>query len=515
MAQPDLSRARAVLSAGGAVTVGGNSSVVNEMAAVATNGKEDGAVMVTRLSPSDASFFRLENTFTPMYVGSLYILRRPRAGLSYESLLATIEQRLPQVPRYRQKVREVIGMARPVWIDDSDFDIAYHVRRSALPSPGSDEQLHELIGRLAARPLDTSRPLWEAYLVEGLADNRLALYTKSHQALVNGATALSIGHVVADRTRRPPSFPEDIWVPERDPGSTRLLLGALGEWVAGPGTQLQAVGSAVAGAVTNQGELLDVGRRAVRLARAVTRGTAPSSPLNAIVSRNRRFTVARASLADYRTVRARYDCDVNDVVLAVVAGALANWLLSRGEPVSPTATVRAMAPLSVYADDQFDSTGPGQMISQVTPFLVDLPVGEPNAVVRLSQIAHATESNPTAASAVDARTIVTLSGFAPPTLHAMGVRVATSFPSFSKRTFNLLITNAPGAQSQLYIAGTKLLEAYAVPPLLNGQALAISVTSYNGMLYFGINADRAAMSDVDLLPDLLNQALEELLEASH
>src|ERR1700761_6032030 len=155
--------------------------------------------MVTRLSPSDASFFRLEDTATPMYVGSLSILRRPRAGLSYEALLATVEQRLAPIPRSRQKVGAVIGMARPVWIDDRDFDITYHVRQSALPSPGSDEQLHDLIARLAARPLDKSRPLWEMYLVEGLAKNRVALYTKSHQALINGMTALEIGHVIADQ----------------------------------------------------------------------------------------------------------------------------------------------------------------------------------------------------------------------------------------------------------------------------------------------------------------------------
>ena len=199
--------------------------------------------MVTRLSTSDASFYRLENTATPMYVGSLSILRKPRAGLSYETLLATVEQRLAQIPRYRQKVRQVKGaMVRPVWIDDRDFDITYHVRRSALPSPGSDEQLHELIARLAARPLDKTRPLWEMYLVEGLAKNRIALYTKSHQALINGMTALEIGHVIADRTQRPPPFPEDIWVPERDPGNTRLLMGAIGDWLVGPGTQLQAVG---------------------------------------------------------------------------------------------------------------------------------------------------------------------------------------------------------------------------------------------------------------------------------
>jgi diacylglycerol O-acyltransferase len=468
--------------------------------------------MVTRLSPSDASFYRLENTATPMYVGSLAILRRPRAGLSYETLLAAVEQRLAQVPRYRQKVRGVLMPgSRPVWLDDPDFDIAYHIRRSALPSPGSEEQLHELVARLAARPLDKTRPLWEMYLVEGLEQNRVALYTKSHQALINGMTALEINHVIADRTRRPPAFPEDIWVPERDPGNTRLLLGAVGDWVAGPGTQMQAVGSTIAGLATNSGQMLDAGRRIYDVARTLARGTAPNSPLNATVSRSRRFTVARGRLEDYRTVRARYDCDVNDVVLAVITGALSNWLMSRGEASSSTRTVRAMAPLTVYADAQHDTTGPGQTMSEVTPFLVDLPVGEGNAVVRLSQIAHATESTPTAATLVDARTIVTLSGFAPPTLHAMGIRVATSF---SARLFNLLITNAPGAQSQMYIAGTKLLETYSVPPLLHNQALAISVTSYNGMLYYGINADRDAMSDVDLLPGLLNQSLEELLGAS-
>ncbi|HSA41946.1 MAG TPA: WS/DGAT domain-containing protein, partial [Mycobacterium sp.] len=183
-----------------------------------------------------------------------------------------------------------------------------------------------------------------------------------------------------------------------------------------------------------------------------------------------------------------------------------------GEPVRNTTTVRAMAPMSVYADPDSDgSAGPGQAVDEVAPFLVDLPVGEGNAVIRLSHISHATESHSTAASLVDARTIVTLSGFAPPTLHAMGIRVATGF---SARQFNLLITNVPGAQAQMYIAGTKLLETYAVPPLLHDQVLAIGVTSYNGMLYFGINADREAMSDVDMLPTLLTESLEELLEAA-
>lgn len=470
------------------------------------------AAMVTRLSASDASFYYLENTSTPMYVGSLSILRKPRNGLSYETLLATVERRLPQIPRYRQKVREVtLGLARPVWIDDRDFDITYHIRRSALPSPGSDAQLHDLVARLGSRPLDRSRPLWEMYLVEGLARNRVAIYTKSHQALVNGMTALEIGHVIVDRTQKPPELGEDIWIPAREPSDRQLLLGAIGEWIARPGGQLAAVRSAVTEVATNAGHLVEVGKRAADVARTFARGTAPSSPLNTTVSRNRRFTVASHSLEDYRMVRSRYDCDVNDVVLAVVAGALRNWLLSRGEPVTTTTTVRAMAPMSVYPDAEIDSTAPGQAISEVSPFLVDLPVGEGNPVVRLSQIAHATESHPTSASLVDARTIVTMSGFAPPTLHAMGIRVATSF---TPRRFNLLITNVPGAQKQMYIAGSKLLETYAVPPLLHNQVLAIGVTSYNGMLYFGINADRDAMSDVDVFPSLLRESLEELLEAA-
>lgn len=468
--------------------------------------------MVTRMSASDASFYFLENTATPMYVGSLAILRRPRNGLSYEALLETVERRLPQIPRYRQKIREVtLGLARPVWLDDRDFDITYHVRRSALPSPGSDDQLHELIARLASRPMDTTRPLWEMYLVEGLAKNRIAIYSKSHQALINGMTALSIGHVIADRTQRPPDFGEDIWIPQREPTNTELVMGAMGEWMARPGAQLGNVRSTVNEIAANAGYLADIGRRFAHTARTIVRGSAPNSPLNAPVSRNRRFTVASAQLEQFRHVRARYNCDVNDVVLAVVTGALRNWLLSRGEPVTPTLTVRAMAPMSVYPEADLETSGPGQAISEVSPFLIDLPVGEGNTVVRLSQIAHATEAHPTASSLVDARTIVTMSGFAPPTLHAMGTRVATNY---SARVFNLLITNVPGPQAQMYIAGAKLMETYAVPTLLHNQVLSIGVTSYCGMLYFGINADRDAMSDVDMLPILLQESLDELLEAA-
>ena len=467
--------------------------------------------MPTRLSPADAEFYQRENTATPMYVGSLAILQRPRGGLSYERLLETVERRLPQTPRYRQKVREVtLGLARPVWIDDPDFDITYHVRRSALPSPGSDAQLHDLISRLAGRPLDRTRPLWEMYLIEGLSGNRLALFIKSHQALVNGLTAVEIGHVITDRDRKPAAVGDDIWLPKGEPSTGRLILDAVTEWLARPGQQLAAVRSTVTGVVTNSDELTELGRRVLDTARTVVRGSAPDSPLNTTVSRHRRFTVASAPLDDFRMIHTRYDCAVNDVVLAVITGALRNWLLSRGEPVATGTAIRAMAPTSVYPDVGLPS-GPGQAISEVAPFLVDLPVGEANPVIRLSQIAHAGESHSAGASLVEARTIVTLSGFPPPTLHAMGTRVATSFPA---RQFNLLITNVPGPQTQMYIAGAKVLQTYSLPPLLHDQVLAISVTSYCGTMYFGINADREAMSDVELFGELLTEALEELTDAA-
>ncbi|HET9876282.1 MAG TPA: wax ester/triacylglycerol synthase family O-acyltransferase, partial [Mycobacterium sp.] len=405
-------------------------------------------------------------------------------------------------------------LARPVWIDDHDFDIAYHVRHSTLPSPGSAEQLHELVGRLAERPLDKSRPLWEMHLVEGLEDNRIAVFTKSHQALINGMAAPALGHVLVDRTQRPPEFDEDIWIPQREPGATELAVGAVGDWVSAPREQLQAVGSTIGQLASTSVPLNKAGQKMFDVVRAMARGTAPSSPLNTEVSHSRLFTVAHGRLEDYRTVRSRYDCDVNDVVLGVITGALRNWLLSRGEAVTSTRTVRAMAPLSVYPDDEFDAAGHGQPISAVAPFLIDLPVGEPNPVVRLSQIGYAVESHLTASSVVDARTILAVSGFAPPTLHAMGIRAAANVAAFSRRAFNLLITNAPGAQRQLYVCGAKLLEAYMVPPLLPNKALAISVTSYNGMLYYGVNADRIAMQDVKVVSALLDEALAELLEAA-
>ncbi|WP_149361259.1 WS/DGAT/MGAT family O-acyltransferase [Lolliginicoccus suaedae] len=466
--------------------------------------------MVKKLSNLDASFYYMEESTTPMHVGTLAIFQSTdEEQLDYDSLLNLVEERIGLVPQYRQKVREVArGLGRPVWVDDADFDITYHVRRSALPRPGDDEQLHDLIARLVSRPLDRSRPLWEMYLVEGLSSGRSAIFIKSHESLVDGLENMEIGQVIFDRKPRPAELSDDLWMPEREPGDLRLVAGAVMDLVSRPRDGMHTLRMATKDVSATVGKVAQGAGKVASMVWSAA-STAPTSPLNVTISRNRRYAVAASSLDEFRRIRARYGCTVNDVVLSVISGALRNWLVSRGEPVSASSTVRALVPMAVYLEGAFDGTG-GEARRNVSSFLIDLPVGEPNPVVRLSQVAHATEVHAHSGRSVDAGTLVQLSGFAPATLHAMGARVASSFP---QRVFNLIITNAPGPQSPLYSAGVRMTEMYPVPPLVKNQALSIGVTSYNGRIYFGLNADRGAMSDVDVFASMLAESLDELREA--
>lgn len=485
--------------------------------------------MATRLTTQDASFYFLEASSTPMHLGSLAVFRTPRAGFSYENLLSLVEQRLVLVPRYRQKVREVaFGLARPVWVDDSDFDITYHIRRSALPKPGSDDQLHDLVARLTSRPLDRTRPLWEMYLVEGLSKNRFAIFTKSHSALVDGEKALEIGQVILDASKSPPAMAEELWMPASEPKESALVFDAITEMIVRPSEGVEVVKGAIRGLAGVAGEAVQATSKVLSAVRTAAQ-VAPSSPLNAPISRNRRFAVAKTELSDYRKIHTRFGCSINDVVLAVVTGALRNWLLSRGEPVTASSTVRAMVPMSVYVSteragyDEYTDRLSGDhdagqpdageaAHSEISSFLVDLPVGEPNAVVRLSHIAHATDAHAKQSPGVTAHTLMRISGFAPASLHAMGARAGSRL---SMRLFNLIITNAPGPQFPLYVGGARMLEMFPVSPLFENQALSIGLTSYDGHVFFGLNADRGAMPDVDVVTALLLESLEELIDASN
>ncbi|GAA2562313.1 WS/DGAT/MGAT family O-acyltransferase [Pseudonocardia hydrocarbonoxydans] len=460
--------------------------------------------MPDRLSPIDASFLFAEHDTAAMHVGGVMTFE-PREGFDVDALVALIGHRLGLVPRYRQKVREVPGrLGLPVWVDDPDFDLAYHVRRSALAAPGTEEVLHELVGRLLSRRLDRSRPLWEIYLVEGLADGRLAVVTKTHHAMVDGLATVDIGSVLLDLGPEPRETPDDDWRPDREPWGLELAASAVLDTLRRPQLALDVTGRIlgdVRHAATAVGRTveaaLDTGRTAAR--------TRPVHPLNAVTGSQRRYGTARTPLADHRAVRRAHGGTVNDVVLAVVAGALRTWMISRGEPLTHDTTVRALVPVSVRARS---GAGSGNSISA---YFVDLPVAEEDPVARLSAVRGAMEAHKRGGRAVGAARLIGLVGLAPPVVHSLAARLTSQY---SSRLYNVLITNVPGPPRPLYALGARMLDMFPVVPLAGGQAVAIGVTSYDGAMHYGLTADRDAMPDVAVLADALGGALAELVDTA-
>ena len=457
--------------------------------------------MPDRLSALDVSFLYLEEATTPMHVGGVSIFEVPEGGFDYDRLVALIKKRIAFVPRYRQRIRWVPGhIASPVWVDDEHFDVTFHVRRSALPRPGTDAQLRELVARIMSRPLDRKRPLWEMYLVEGLSRRRFAVVTKTHHAMVDGISAIDIGQVILDVTPEPRPTGPDTWRPAPEPSGLELVAGAVGDLVKRPTAALDTVRTGVGDLRHTLSELAGAAGGVLAMVRTVAK-TAPSGPLNAEIGEQRRYATADTLLEDYKLIRKTHGGTVNDVVLAVVAGALREWLMTRGEAVGSGAVVRAMVPVSVRSEGQAE---PGNKVSS---YLVDLPVGEPSPVMRLHQVSYAMAGHKETGQAVGADAIIGVAGFAPPTLHALGARVGSSL---SRRLFNLVVTNVPGPQFPLYAGGAELLATYPVVPLAKGQAVSVGLTSYNGGVYFGLNADRDAMSDVDVLAQCMVDSLAEL-----
>ncbi|MGY1824853.1 MULTISPECIES: WS/DGAT/MGAT family O-acyltransferase [unclassified Blastococcus] len=458
--------------------------------------------MVERLGTLEASFLYLEEPGTPMHVGGVLVLEAPPGGL--EALAALVEARLSLVPRYRQRVAEVPGhLANPVWVDDPDFSLDYHLRRSGLPRPGTEQQLLDLVSRLMSRPLDRRRPLWEAYLVEGLEGGRVAVVTKTHPALVDGLSAVDIGQVLLDVSPDAPVPSPGEWSPRRPPSGVELVWSAFEDYRRRPSSLVELTRSAVTDARATAVRIGGVAGGLVRTARSAIL-PAPHSPLNATIGRQRRVAVASADLDDLKRVRKAHGGTVNDVLLTVVAGALREWLLSRGEPVVGGTSVRALVPVSVQDED-------GAGGNQVTSHLVDLPVGEPNPRVRLARLTYAMRGVTQHGRSVGADSLIALGGFAPSTLHALGARAARGL---SRRLFNLVVTNVPGPQLPLYAAGGRVLEVFPVVPLARGQGLSIGMTSYDGTVFFGLNADRDSVSDVEVLADLIEQEVAGLVETS-
>jgi diacylglycerol O-acyltransferase / wax synthase len=458
------------------------------------------------LRTSDLAFLSQERVSAPMHVATLEVFESPPDGFDYHSLVALIGDRIAFVPRYRQRVQSVPArLGNPVWVDDDDFDLTYHVRQSALPRPGTMEQLRELVARIVSRPLDRSRPLWETYLVEGLEHHRFAVLSKSHQALVDGVSTLDLGQLILDVSPEPPQTVPDEWRPQPAPSPAALMLDAVGEAVRRPRHVVETIRGGVGEVRHEVGRL---GRLVTSAASAVAPGRlAGDGPLVTSLSQQRRFIPVETDFEDYRAVRAMHGGTVNDVVLATIAGALRMWLMTRAESVGSGARMKALVPLSVLDEDG----EPTSLGSQVTAHLLNLPIGETSPVMRLHQVSYALKAHKETGRAVSASRLARISGFAPSTFHALGARVAMSYP---KGDFNLVITNVPGPQFPLYAFGARMLASYPVLPLREGHALSVGVTSYDGKVFYGIDADYDALPDAEVIGQCIVDAVEELVETT-
>jgi diacylglycerol O-acyltransferase len=466
------------------------------------------STMAERLRPRDLAFLVDESATVPRHNATVEVFDPEDSGFDYDRLVALISDRIAFVPRYRQRIQQVPGrVANPVWVDDDAFDIGYHVRRSALPRPGSPDQLRELVGRIVSRPLDRSRPLWEVYFVEGLADGQVALLYKTHQALVDGVETVDLGQVLLDRDDNPDAATGhdymDDWHARRPPSSAGLLASALKDTVTAPSTAVDTVRGTLETVLRNADT---VASRVARVGNALT-GRRPEreTPLSGRLSQQRRVVTVTVPLADLRKVRDSHGGTVNDVLLATVTGGLRAWLMTRAESMSGLKQVHAVVPVSVI-DRELEATSLG---SQIAAHFVDLPVGEASPVVRLHQVSYSFQAHKDTGRAVAANRLAGIAGFAPTTFHAIGSRVAAAE---LRRGFQIAITNVPGPQSPLYAAGARMVATYPVPPLLPNQSLAIGITSYDGKVFYGITADRDLVPDADTLGQCISEALDELLD---
>ncbi len=462
--------------------------------------------MTDRLRPRDLSFLATESPSTPMHNATLEIFDPGESGFDYDRLVALIDDRIAFVPRYRQRVQWVPGrLATPAWVDDERFELAYHVRRSALPRPGTMEQLRELVARIASRPLDRNRPLWEIYLVEGLSEGRVAVLTKSHQILVDGRETVDIGQVLLDTTSEVRLLGHDEWRPR--PGRTPLgvVLSAVTDSLEHPrriADTVRANTEAAARQVSASGHRMGEAVGALR-----AKKTSRPSPIARTLSQQRRFLALATDLEDYNHIRKVHGGTVNDVILATITGGLRAWLMTRSESLGGVRTLKAIVPMSVI-DDDLEATSLG---TQIAGHLVHLPIHEPSPVVRLHQVSYDFRSHSETGRAVSARRLAGIAGFAPTTFHALGSRLAAGE---LRRGFHVSVTNVPGPQFPLYAGGAVMEATYPIHPLLPEHPLAFGVTSYNGRVFYGITVDRDAVPDGDVLIQCLEESLDELKDSA-
>ncbi len=456
-----------------------------------------------RLTATDASFVAQEQGLSHMHIGGVMIFEGPPPP--YKALLQHIEARLDLVPRYRQRLLlPRLEMGRPLWIDDTRFTLSYHVRHTALPPPGSIEQLQHLTGRVVSQRLDRSKPLWEMYLVEGLDGGRFALINKTHHAMVDGISGLDIANLLFDLSREAPPGPRpgEKWRAHPEPSQAEVAA-----------KLLRDSARVVFGMTASAARALAEPEHAIEALRETAEGLgevlwagltpAPPTPLNVPIGPHRRMIWVRTGLADFKMIKNSLDGTVNDVVLAVVAGALARWLRGRGVRTEGL-QLRAEVPVSVRAEQEHNQLG-----NRVTVMIAPVPVYCDDPVERLRIVRQAMRGLKESKQALGAQLIIGIERFAPPTLLAQASRL-----HFSPRFANLIVTNVPGPQFPLYLMGREMLEMAPVGFLADGFAMIVALVSYNGSLTFGLLGDYDALPDLEVIGAYIKDALAELVAAA-
>jgi len=455
----------------------------------------------------DASFLHVEDSVSHMHIGSVGIFAGPPPG--FGAVAAMVESKLHLVPRYRQSVRFVpLDLGRPVWADDPHFNLEYHVRHTALPAPGGEDELRHLVGRVMAQQLDRSKPLWEMWMVEGLDRDEWALVSKTHHCMVDGVSGTDLLTVMMDISDQPVARDVQPWQPDAAPTGLSLATQAVLDMARSPYEQVRAVRAATRIPRQAMSQLGEIGR-GVRALGGVVRPT-PRSTLNGPIGPHRRYAWAASDVEAIKQIRKGLGGTFNDVVLAAITGGFRDLLLSRDESVERV--VRTLVPVSVRPRDVTGkAVGDGSLANKVSGMIAELPVGIADPVERLNVVASQMTGLKESKQAVAAEALTSLTGFAPPVLLAVGTRLASRM---GQRNVNTVTTNVPGPQYPLYAAGSRMLRTYPYVPLGGQVRVGVAIFSYDGQVNFGITGDFDSAPDIDVLAVGIEAAMAELLSAA-
>jgi diacylglycerol O-acyltransferase len=458
-----------------------------------------------RLTPLDASFLYLERPAMHMHVAALSVFdpsTRPDGKLRYDDVARVIASRIHLAPRFRRKVLAVPAhLGLPVWADDERFDLDFHVRRAAVPAPGGRRELTDHVQRVLSRPLDRTKPLWELYVIEGLEGGHVATLFKVHHAMIDGISGMQLAAAIYDLEPQPAAYPAgQSWRPEPEPSRADLLREALA-------VQLTHPARALAGAATELMQApavtaLGFGVVASGVRSLFGMGARPESPFDVAIGPNRRFAMAEAPLQRFKDAKDALGGTVNDIVLTVVAGALHALLRERRVPTRGR-TLRVMVPVSVRTNDD------GGVGNRVAPAFVNVPVGAMSPKRRLAEIRTGTRHLKDSMMALGADAIIGLGAYAPGGLLAAAARAVSR-----GRWFNLVVSNIPGPQQPMYLAGARLVANYPSMPLGENSALSIACSSLGGVMAFGLTGDWDGMPDIHGLAIHIEGSLDDLCKAA-